>query len=95
MVYNTQNYWLFFLLCPLSGILNLNTTFWKLDLFPSSGEWETPMLLGSLETANLNHWSTSLIFRILDDGQSPKKTVILRASYNLFLPAAHFRILNI
>jgi hypothetical protein len=31
-----QNYWVFGLF-PLSGILE-NTTFWKLDLFPSSGE---------------------------------------------------------
>jgi hypothetical protein len=35
MVYNTQNYWVFEL--PSSGILE-NTTFRKLDLFPSSGE---------------------------------------------------------
>jgi hypothetical protein len=35
------------------------TTFWKLDLFPFSGEgWETPTLLGPLEGANLNHWTT-------------------------------------
>jgi hypothetical protein len=38
MVYNTQNYWVFGL-CPSPGILKTkNTTFWKLDLFPSSGE---------------------------------------------------------
>jgi hypothetical protein len=36
MVYNTQNYWVFGLF-PSSGILE-NTTFRKLDLFPSSGE---------------------------------------------------------
>jgi hypothetical protein len=36
MVYNTQNYWVFGLF-PSSGILE-NTTFLKLDLFPSSGE---------------------------------------------------------
>jgi hypothetical protein len=31
-----------------------NTTFRKLNLFPSTGEWrETPTLLGPLETANL------------------------------------------
>jgi hypothetical protein len=34
-----------------------NTTFRKLDLFPSSGDRkETPTLLGPLERANLNHW---------------------------------------
>jgi hypothetical protein len=36
MVYNTQNYWVLGLF-PSSGILE-NTTFRKLDLFPSSGE---------------------------------------------------------
>jgi hypothetical protein len=35
MVYNSQNYWVFGLF-PSSGILE-NTTFQKLDLFPSSG----------------------------------------------------------
>jgi hypothetical protein len=35
-----------------------NTTFQKLDLFPSSGEGrETTTLLGPLERANLNHWT--------------------------------------
>jgi hypothetical protein len=35
-----------------------NTTFRKLDLFPSSGEGrETPTLLGPLERANLNQWT--------------------------------------
>jgi hypothetical protein len=34
--------------------------FWKLDLFPSSGKArETPVLLGRLERANLNHWTAS------------------------------------
>jgi hypothetical protein len=32
--------------------------FWKLDLFPSSGEGETSTLLGPLERANLNHQIT-------------------------------------
>jgi hypothetical protein len=35
-----------------------NTTFRKLDLFLSLGEWETPNLLGPLERVNLNHWRT-------------------------------------
>jgi hypothetical protein len=38
--------------------------FWKLDLFLSSGEGDTPTLLGPLERANLSG--------ILNDGQSPK-----------------------
>jgi hypothetical protein len=37
-----------------------NTTFQNLDLFPSSGEErETPTLLGPLERANTNDWTTS------------------------------------
>jgi hypothetical protein len=36
MVYNTQRYWVFGL-CPSSGFeITKNTTFQKLDLFPSS-----------------------------------------------------------
>jgi hypothetical protein len=56
MVYNTQDYWAFGF-CPLSGILKTqkNTTFQKLDLFPSLGEgWESPTLLGPLERTNPN-----------------------------------------
>jgi hypothetical protein len=51
MVCNTQNYWVFGHF-PSSGILeNRNTTFRKLDLFPSSGERgeKTPTQLGPLE----------------------------------------------
>jgi hypothetical protein len=36
MVYTTQKYWVFGLF-PSSGIVE-NTTFRKLDMFPSSGE---------------------------------------------------------
>jgi hypothetical protein len=56
MVYNTQNYWGFGLFTS-SGILG-NTTFRKLDLFPSSGEGggEDTYSVGPLERANLNHW---------------------------------------
>jgi hypothetical protein len=49
--------------CPSSGILNYleNTTFRKLDLFPSSGEGrETPAVLCPLERSNLNHWTWKL-----------------------------------
>jgi hypothetical protein len=59
MLYATLNCWVFGL-CPFSGILTKleNTTFRKLDLFPSSGYgWETATLLGPLERANLNHWT--------------------------------------
>jgi hypothetical protein len=51
-------------------------------MFPSSGEGETPALLGPLERANLNHWRMEtnpvsemmcyLVFRIMDNGHSPK-----------------------
>jgi hypothetical protein len=57
MVYNSQNCWVS-VPCPSSGILE-NTTFRKLDLFLSSGEGETPTLLGPLERANLNHWTNT------------------------------------
>jgi hypothetical protein len=57
MVYNKINGFLGFVRCPEFSILE-NTTFRKLDLFPSSGEGrEIPTLLGSLERANLNHMS--------------------------------------
>jgi hypothetical protein len=64
MVYSALNNWVFGL-CPSSGILEIkNTTFRKLDLFPSSGERdrETPTLLGPLERANLNHGSNACSF---------------------------------
>ena len=47
-------FWVF-LLPSSSGILNM---FRNLDLFPSSGDGETPTLVGPLETANLNLWTT-------------------------------------
>jgi hypothetical protein len=48
MVYDTQNYWGFGL-CPSSDIQKLeNTTFWKLDLFPSSGEGGDTYAVGSI-----------------------------------------------
>jgi hypothetical protein len=36
----------------------------KLDLFASSSERETPTLLGTLEGANLNHWTSHVRFTI-------------------------------
>jgi hypothetical protein len=55
LVQNSQN---FSGLFPSSCILK-NTTFRKLDLFPSSGEGgeKTPTQLSPLERANLNHWT--------------------------------------
>jgi hypothetical protein len=55
----------------------------NLVLFPSSGGGETPILLGPLQRANLNNCSSKEadpisetlcfpVFRIPDDGQSPK-----------------------
>jgi hypothetical protein len=36
-----------------------NTTFWKLDLFTSSGEGKViPTMLGPLEKVNLNYWTS-------------------------------------
>jgi hypothetical protein len=58
MVYNTQNYWSFGLVHrPVFQKLE-NTTFRKMDLFPSSDKrGETPTQLGLLQRANLNHWT--------------------------------------
>jgi hypothetical protein len=57
--YLYQDYWEF-LVC-WSSVIKKNTTFRKLDLFTTSGEgWETPTLLGSLERANLNYWTTCI-----------------------------------
>jgi hypothetical protein len=47
--------------------------FWKLDLSPSSGEWETPAQLGC-------EMLCSLVVRILDDGHCPKTQSV--RSYN-------------
>jgi hypothetical protein len=45
------------------------TTFLKLDLFPSSGDWrDIPTLLGPLERANLNQW----LFHFWQDDDDPK-----------------------
>jgi hypothetical protein len=55
MCYQFRDYW-GFELRPSSGIIKTqkNTTFRKLDLFPSSGEvWEAPTLFGLLERADL------------------------------------------
>jgi hypothetical protein len=55
-----QNYYIF-RLRPSSGILKKlqSTRFRKLYLFPSSGEGETPALLGPSERANLIHTTAS------------------------------------
>jgi hypothetical protein len=57
MLYHTQNYWVFGHF-PSSGILgNREHDVRKLDLFPSSGvKGKTPIQLGPLDTAKLNHW---------------------------------------
>jgi hypothetical protein len=57
VINNTQNY-CFFLLFPSSGILE-NTTFRKLDLFPSSDEGggEDTYSVGPLRKSYLNHWT--------------------------------------
>jgi hypothetical protein len=56
MVCNTQNYRGFWILSVVGYSRNYKT-FRKLDLFPSSGEWETHTLLGPLERFNLSHWA--------------------------------------
>jgi hypothetical protein len=63
MVNNTQNYWLFWTLSIVRYSKNFeNTTFRKADLFPSSGEGETPILLRNLERVNLCHSTTQVRF---------------------------------
>jgi hypothetical protein len=55
MMYNTQKHWVCGLRLSFGIINNQNTTFRKLDLFPSSSEGkETLNLLGPLETANFD-----------------------------------------
>jgi hypothetical protein len=62
MVYMTQNYWDFGHY-PLSRILKIeNKMFQKLD--PSGDGRKTPTLLGPLERANLNHWSSAQLHGI-------------------------------
>jgi hypothetical protein len=57
MVYNTQNHW-------VSGPSSF-PMFWKLDLFPSSGEGkETPTVLVPLERTNLSHTYSAGALRI-------------------------------
>jgi hypothetical protein len=61
MVCNTQNYWgMDFFHRPVFWKTD-NTTFRKLDLFPSSGEGEHTYSISTLERANLNHWTTPRI----------------------------------
>jgi hypothetical protein len=46
---------------PESGITRRHGI-WKLDFFPSSCERrEKPAVLGPLERANLNHWTTHVL----------------------------------
>jgi hypothetical protein len=76
MVYNFQRYWVFGLYPSswlLKNKLRNNTTFRKLDLFPSSGEGKKPILLDPLESASLNHWTINVtnhagFFNNQDDG---------------------------
>jgi hypothetical protein len=52
--------------------------FWKLDLFPSSGEREenTPTQFGPLERANLNHWMLVLYTIVRTLQNLPSKTLL-------------------
>jgi hypothetical protein len=69
MVNNTQNYRVFGL-CPSSGVLKTREyNVSELDLFPFSGEGETPTLLDPLERANLSHWRLAL-------SKEPKTTYV-------------------
>jgi hypothetical protein len=54
----------FFGLCPSSRELK-NTHYLHLDLLPSQGGGDTPTLLVPLERANLSHWKTLSIGRLI------------------------------
>jgi hypothetical protein len=74
MVYSTQSY-LVLLLFPSSSVLgSRNTTFQKLDLFPSSGEGEekTPTQLGSLERSSFRN--VVFLHPKTPDSEKSKKT---------------------
>jgi hypothetical protein len=60
MVCNIKNYWgsLNFSIAQYS--IKLEITLLKLNLFASSDKGETPTLLGPLERANLNYWTTNV-----------------------------------
>jgi hypothetical protein len=73
MVHNTQNYWVFGLF-PSSGILE-NTTFRKLDLFPSLGEGrgEDTYSVGPLRKIYSQSLDLNVVYSIIpDDVKSPK-----------------------
>jgi hypothetical protein len=62
MVYNTQNYWVSGL-CPSSSILKKTQEHIVLEnecFRPKAKGWETSILVGRLETANLSHWIVKL-----------------------------------
>jgi hypothetical protein len=66
MVQNTRNYWSSGL-CPLSGILKTRKErFGNWVCFDPQVEGQmTPALLGPLEKATLNHWTTGPIVGVL------------------------------
>jgi hypothetical protein len=54
----TKNYWVFGL-CPSTGILKTRKQrFGNWICFRPQVRGDTPALLGTLERANLNHWTT-------------------------------------
>jgi hypothetical protein len=54
-LYNTQNYWVLdFVLRSVFSKAQNNTTFRIIHLFPSLGEWNVHIRLGSLERAKSN-----------------------------------------
>jgi hypothetical protein len=62
MTKDTQNYWVFGL-CPLPGILeSRKQCFRNWICFHPHVKGEIPTLLGPLERANLNHWTTLVRF---------------------------------
>jgi hypothetical protein len=69
MVYGTWDYWVLGL-SPSSDILR-NKTFWKLDLFLSSGEGVGDTYSsGSVEKNNLSHWTIDKVQKPCNPGGS-------------------------
>jgi hypothetical protein len=82
MVYNTQNYWIFGL-CPSSGILETRKHNVSETGSVSVLRWreETPILLGPLERANLNHWTSDVSSPSPEDGNRSSLRNVVFSSF--------------
>jgi hypothetical protein len=85
-----QNYWVFGLF-RLSGIRETRKQdFRKLDLFPSSGVGgKTPNQLGPLDRANLNHWTTPVIFTKSPETRQIQREITRKDAIKIVIEHAH------